>query len=114
LTSVSLRLRVAAEPSHLTIARAFIGSSLRALDQPQQHISDLRLAVSELMAVLAISGQGHIDVVLSLEDQRLVTTISGPPNLPPVPTEIVDIVKELTADALDVDGTVWVIRTPVQ
>jgi anti-sigma regulatory factor (Ser/Thr protein kinase) len=114
LTSVPLRLRVDAEPSHLTIARAFIGSSLRALDQPEQHINDLRLAVSELMAVLAIRSQGPIDVMLSFEDQHLVTRISGPPALPPVPTEIADLVEKLTADGLDVTGEVWVIRTLLQ
>ena len=114
MTEALLRLRVNAEPSHLTIARAFIGSSLRAVDQPDRHINDLRLAVSELLAVLAVSGQGSVEVVLSFEDQHLITRISGPSTLPLVPSEIADLVKRLTADGLEVAGEEWVIRTPIQ
>jgi anti-sigma regulatory factor (Ser/Thr protein kinase) len=105
---------VAAEPSHLAITRAFIGSSLRALGQPEEYINDLRLAVSELMTVLVVSSQGLVDVVLSFEDENLLTTISGPTNLPPVPTEIVDLVKQVTADGLHLTGELWAIRTPLQ
>ena len=114
MTAVPLRLRVDAEPSHLTIARAFIGSSLRALDQPDQHINDLRLAVSELVTVLAINGQGPVDVVLSFEDQHLVTAISGPSTLPSVPAETADLVRKLTDNGLDVTDEVWIIRTSLQ
>jgi hypothetical protein len=66
------------------------------------------------MAVLAIRSQGPIDVMLSFDDQHLVTRISGPPNLPPVPTEIADLVEKLTVDGLDMTGEVWVIRTLLQ
>lgn len=105
---------MAAEPSHLAITRAFIGSSLRALDLPEEYINDLRLAVSELMTVLVVSSQGLVDVVLSFEEESLITTISGPTNLPIVPTEIVDLLKQLTADGLHMTGAVWAIRTPLQ
>jgi hypothetical protein len=105
---------VAAEPSHLAIARAFIGSSLRALDQPEEHINDLRLAVSELMTVLVVGSQGPIEVVLSFEDKDLVTKISGPVSLPPVPEEISELVKQLTSDGLRMTDEVWAIRTRLQ
>jgi anti-sigma regulatory factor (Ser/Thr protein kinase) len=115
LTSVPnlrpLHLRLFAEPSHLAIARAFISSSLRVLDQPEDSINDLRLAVSELLAVLAIRNQGPVDITLSFEDQYLVTRISGPPNLPEVPTEIADLVTKLTADGIDMPGDSWIITT---
>ena len=108
-----LHLRIAAEPSHLAIARAFIGSSLRALDQSDEFINDLRLAVSELLTVLVVNNKGPVDVMLSIEDEDLVTTISGPASLPLVPTDIVNLVNQLTVDGLQVEGH-WAIRTPLR
>ncbi len=103
-----------AEPSHLAIARAFIGSSLRALDQPEESINDLRLAVSELLTVLVVSNQGLVDLALFTEDENLLITISGPASLPPVPTEIVHLVNQLTADGLQMVFDVWAIRTALR
>lgn len=110
----SLRLRVAAEPSHLAIARAFISSSLRTLEQPDAPINDLRLAVSELMTVLVLHHQGPIDVELSMDNRELVTTITGPASLPPIPSDIVELVKRLTDQGLDLRKDHWVIRTARQ
>jgi hypothetical protein len=66
------------------------------------------------MTILVKSNQGPVEVTLSLDNRDIVIRISGPPDLPPVPQDILDLVGSLTAGSVAVTGEAWVIRTTLQ
>jgi hypothetical protein len=110
VTSTSLRMRFEAEPLNLTVARAFVGTTLRTVDQSQSLIEDLRLAVSELLTVLVTGDHGPIDLELRIDGGVFTAIIGGPAALPAIPEETREIVGRLTDDGVRVDEADWVIR----
>lgn len=110
MTSGPLRLRITAEASNLAVARTFIGTALRVLEQPESKVDDLRLAVSELLTVLVKENQGPIELELTMSEHELRTAISGPTTLPSLPAEITKMVGMLAPDGLELGNSSWVIR----
>lgn len=110
MTAGLLRLRISAHASNLAVARAFISTSLRIVDQPQTTIDDLRLAVSELLATLVTENHDPIDLELAIGERTIQTTITGPEILPLPPAEITRLVDTLTHDGLELRDSSWVIR----
>lgn len=104
-----LRLGFHGEPAHLTIVRAFVGSVLRTLEQPEQMIADLRLAISELAAVLVNSDAGEADLEFIVDDGEFRLAVSGPDPMPSIPEETVALVKALTGDRLLSPSGRWIV-----
>jgi hypothetical protein len=109
---IPLRLRLMAEPQNAATVRTFIGASLRTIEQPQSVIDDLRLAISELFAVLVANQCGSIDVTLTISGQVVTAALTGPSVLPTLPPETLELTRRLTDGGLRLEDSRWVVQTP--
>ncbi len=110
--AVQLKLRLRAEPQNAAVARTFVGSALRTIDRDPVVVDDLRLAVSELFAVLVAERCGSIDVTLMIRGEAVTAVLAGTAELPPLPPATLALTRELTGGAIQVEDWQWVIQAP--
>jgi anti-sigma regulatory factor (Ser/Thr protein kinase) len=100
------------DPSHLAVARAFVGATSRAAGHPESLSDDLRLALSELLTVLIRARIGEMVLELSEADGQFRVSVTGSGPLPPAPAETVELVARLFGSAPHLAETEWRIEVP--
>ncbi|HUO45711.1 MAG TPA: ATP-binding protein [Acidimicrobiia bacterium] len=112
MKSETLRLQIGADPSHLTVARSFVASSLRVLGYPEEVVEDLRLAVSELSTLLILAKQASIEIELTIDGASTEISVTGNGPIPSLADDVRLLLDRLTGDGLTMDENRWLLTIP--